>query len=109
VPFSVYLGWITVASIANVAAAAVSLDLNGLGLGEVTWAVLVIVIALLITLAVIVTRRDIAYSLVIIWALVGIALKQNSYQSIVWSAGVSAVVILVAVVAVNLRSVMKRQ
>jgi len=109
VPFSVYLGWITVASIANVAAAAVSLDLDGLGLGEVTWAVLVIIIALLITLGVIVTRRDIAYSLVIIWALVGIALKQNSYQSIVWSAGVSAVVILVAVVAVNLRSAMKRQ
>jgi len=109
VPFSVYLGWITVASIANVAAAAVSLDLDGLGLGEVTWAVLVIAIALLITLGVIVTRRDIAYSLVIIWALVGIALKQNSYQSIVWSAGVGAVVILVAVVAVNLRSVMKRQ
>ena len=109
VPFSVYLGWITVASIANVAAAAVSLDLDGLGLGEVTWAVLVIAIALLITLGVIVTRRDIAYSLVIIWALVGIALKQSSNQSIVWSAGVSAVVILVAVVAVNLRSLMKRQ
>jgi len=64
---------------------------------------------LLITLGVIVTRRDIAYSLVIVWALVGIALKQNSYQSIVWSAGAGAVVILVAVVAVNLRSVMKRQ
>jgi len=109
VPFSVYLGWITVASIANVAAAAVSLDLDGLGLGEVTWAVLVIAIALLITLGVIVTRRDIAYSLVLVWALVGIALKQSSYQSIVWSAGVSAVVILVAVVAVNLLSVMKRQ
>jgi hypothetical protein len=109
VPLSVYLGWITVASIANVAAAAVSLDLNGLGLGEVTWAVLVIIIALLITLGVIVTRRDIAYSLVIVWALVGIALKQSSYQSIVWSAGISAAIVLVAVVAVNLRSVIKRQ
>ena len=109
VPFSVYLGWITVASIANVAAAAVSLDLNGLGLSEVTWAVLVIVIALLIALGVIVTRKDIAYSLVLVWALVGIALKQSSYQSIVWSAGASAVVILVAVFAVNLRSVIKRQ
>lgn len=109
VPFSVYLGWITVAPIANVAAAAVSLDLNGLGLGEVTWTVIVIIIALIITLGVIVTRRDIAYSLVIVWALVGIALKQNSYQSIVWSAGASAVIVLAAMIAVNLRSMMKRQ
>jgi hypothetical protein len=109
VSFSVYLGWITVAPIANVAAAAVFLNLDGLGLAEVTWAVLVIVIALIITLGVIVTRRDIAYSLVIVWALVGIALKQSSYQSIVWSAGISAAIVLVAVVAVNLRHVMIRK
>jgi hypothetical protein len=108
VPFSVYLGWITVASIANVAAAAVSLDLDGLGLGEVTWTVLVIIIALIITLGVIVTRKDIAYSLVLVWALVGIVVKQSAYQSIVLTAGVSAVVILMVLVAVGLRSLMKR-
>jgi hypothetical protein len=107
-PFSVYLGWITVAPIANVAAAAVSLDLNGLGLGEVTWAVLVIIVALIITLGVIVTRKDIAYSVVIIWALVGIAVKQSDKQSIMLSAGVGAVVVLVALVAVSLRSMLKR-
>jgi hypothetical protein len=109
VPFSVYLGWITVAPIANVAAAAVSLNMNDLGLGEVTWTVLVIIIALIITLGVIVTRRDIAYSLVIIWALVGIVVKQNDQQSIVLSAGISAVVVLVALIAVNLRSMFKRK
>jgi len=109
VPFSVYLGWITVASIANVAAAAVSLDLNGLGLGEVTWTVLVIIIALVITLGVIVTRRDIAYSLVLVWALVGIAVKQSGNQSIAMTAGASAVVILAALVAVNFRSMLKRK
>jgi hypothetical protein len=109
VPFSVYLGWITVASIANVAAAAVSLDLNGLGLGEVSWTVLVIIIALVITLGVIVTRRDIAYSLVLVWALVGIAVKQSGNQSIALTAGASAVVILAALVAVNFRSMLKRK
>ncbi len=108
VPFSVYLGWITVAPIANVAAAAVSLDLDGLGLGEVNWTVLVIIIALIITLGVIVTRRDIAYSLVIIWALIGIALKQSDQQSIFLTAGTSAVIVLVALAAVNLRLMLKR-
>jgi benzodiazapine receptor len=108
VPFSVYLGWITVASIANVAAAAVSLDLNGLGLGEIAWTVLVIIIALIIALGVIVTRRDIAYSLVLVWALVGIVVKQSDNQSIVLTAGTSAAAILVALVAVNLRSMLKK-
>ncbi len=108
VPFSVYLGWITVAPIANVAAAAIALDWDGLGLDEITWTLLVIVIALVITLGVIVTRKDIAYSLVIIWALVGIAVKQNDKQSIFLSASISAAIVLVALVAVNLRSMLKR-
>jgi cell division protein FtsW (lipid II flippase) len=98
-----------VASIANVAAAAVSLDLNGLGLGEVTWTVLVIIIALIITLGVIVTRKDVAYSLVLVWALVGIVVKQSANQSIVLTAGASVAVILIALIAVSLRSLMKRQ
>ena len=107
-PFSVYLGWITVAPIANVAAAVVFLGWDGLGLGEVNWTILVIIIALIITLGVIVTRKDIAYSLVIIWALVGIIVKQMDEQSIVLSAGISAAIILVALVAMNLRSALKR-
>ena len=102
-PFSVYLGWITVASIANVAAALVFLEWDGLGLGNLNWAVLVILVALVITLGVVVTRRDIAYSLVIIWALVGIIVKQMEEQVLVLSAGISAVIILVVLVAVNLR------
>jgi len=106
-PFSVYLGWITVASIANVAAAAVSLDLNGLGLGEVNWTVLVIIIALFITLGVIVTRKDIAYSLVLVWALVGIVVKQSDYPSIVLTAEASVAVVLVTLVAVTLRSMLR--
>jgi len=72
------------------------------------WTVLVIIIALIITLGVIVTRRDIAYSLVLVWALVGNAVKQFDDQSIVLIAGTSAAVIMVAFVAVNFRSMLKR-
>jgi benzodiazapine receptor len=107
-PFSVYLGWITIASIANVAAALVSIEWNGFGLANETWAVLVIAVALLITLAVIATRKDIAYSLVIVWALVGIAVNQSAYQNIVIAAEVSAIVILVALAAVFVVSKLKR-
>jgi benzodiazapine receptor len=107
-PFSVYLGWITVATIANVASALVSIQWDGFGLASETWAVLVIAVALLITLAVIVTRKDVAYSLVLVWALVGIAVNQSSYQNIVTAATASAIIILVALAAFLALSKLKR-
>jgi hypothetical protein len=99
VPFSVYLGWITVASIANVAAALKAINWDGFGLGEVTWTVAMIVVALAVTLAVIFTRRDIAFSLVIIWALIGIMVKQSAQQNIVIIAAIGVIVILLALIA----------
>jgi hypothetical protein len=71
-----------VATIANIAAALVSVGWDGFGLSDETWAILVLVVALLITLTVIVTRRDIAYSLVIVWALAGIAVNQTNRQHV---------------------------
>jgi benzodiazapine receptor len=107
-PFSVYLGWITVATIANVASALVSIQWDGFGLANDTWAVLVIAVALLITLAVIATRKDVAYSLVLVWALVGIAVNQSAYQNIVLAAAASAVIILIALAVVLAVSKLKR-
>lgn len=95
-PFSVYLGWITVAAIANVAAALVSVGWNGFGLSAETWAIIAMSIALIVTLAVIIARKDIAYSLVVVWALAGIAVKQNTYPSIVTVAEIAIAVILIA-------------
>jgi len=97
-PFSVYLGWITVASIANVAAALTAIGWGGWGLSNVIWTDLVIIVALIITLAVIVTRRDIGYGLVIIWALIGIVVKQVGEQSIVMTAGASVIIIAIALI-----------
>jgi hypothetical protein len=73
-PTSVYLGWISVATIANTAALneylTISLDV------QVLWTVLVLVVALLLSALMIVLRRDVAYGLVVIWASTGIASKQ---------------------------------
>jgi benzodiazapine receptor len=92
-PFSVYLGWITIASIANVATTLVSLGWDGFGISQETWAVLVLIVALLITLIVVATRRDIAYGLVIIWAFIGIAVKQSANQNISALAETGAIVV----------------
>lgn len=95
-PFSVYLGWITVASIANVAAALVAVDGAGGGISASSWAIILLAITIVVALAVIFTRGDIAYSLVILWALVGIGVKHSAVQSIVLTTGVGIAIILIA-------------
>ncbi len=103
-PFSVYLGWITIATIANVSVTLVSLNWNGLGIAPETWSVLVIGLALTITLLMVGKRNDVAYGLVVIWALVGITLKQNEPQTVAAIAETGAVVTAIAEAATLLRS-----
>ena len=58
---------------------------------------LMIAVATLVTLLVIYTRRDIGYSLVIIWALLGIIAKQMGNMDIVLTAGIASAAILAAI------------
>ncbi|MGM0366892.1 MAG: hypothetical protein ACQEP5_10235 [Actinomycetota bacterium] len=75
-PFSVYLGWITIATIANVTALLVDIGWRRFGLSEQFWTVAVIAVGIIITLGILFTRNDIFYSLVVVWALLGIMLKR---------------------------------
>ncbi|MFW6150643.1 MAG: hypothetical protein ACOC6A_03825 [Chloroflexota bacterium] len=81
-PFSVYLGWITIATIANVTVLLVYLNWDTFGLGEQFWAVTVIVVGIAIALAALFTRRDAYYALVVDWALLGILLKRLSVTTV---------------------------
>lgn len=95
-PFQVYLGWITVASLANVAAALVSVRWGGFGLSAESGALAAMSLGMIVTLIVIGARRDFAYSLVVIWAFAGIAAKPTASALIVIVAEEIIVVILVA-------------
>ena len=74
-PFSVYFGWISVATVANVTALLVDIKWNRAGLSESFWTVIILVVAALIALAVITSRRNWAYGLVFVWAYIGILIK----------------------------------
>lgn len=76
VPVSVYLGWITVATVANITALAVDLGAPSYGALPAQLTVAVLATVLAITGAVLWTRRDLAYGLVVVWAFVGIVLKR---------------------------------
>jgi hypothetical protein len=77
-PFSIYLGWISVATVANVTSLLDYLDWDGFGLSPEVWMIIVLAVVVVIAGLMSVTRRDIAYSLVILWALAGIAVKHAS-------------------------------
>jgi benzodiazapine receptor len=107
-PFSVYLGWITIASIANVSVTLVSIGWDGFGIGVETWATLIVIVALAITLLVLATRKDIGYGLVIVWALIGIAVKQSGNQNILTLLEASIIIVIIAIVATLIASMLKK-
>ena len=76
IPFSIYLGWISVATIANFSAFFVSINWNGFGLSETFWTVLVLLVAVILGAIFTLKNQDIFYTLVVIWAFIGILSKR---------------------------------
>jgi translocator protein len=74
-PFSVYLGWISVATIANVSAVLYAYGWSGWGIDPVIWTAIMIAIGALLALIALAYRNDAAYSAIFIWAFSGIAIK----------------------------------
>ncbi len=97
-PFSIYLGWITVATIANVTDLLKYLNWSGWGVSPEVWAVIMLIAGAIITSLVILTRGDIAYGLVIVWAFIGIAVKQASTPLVANTAWVMTILVALLLV-----------
>ncbi len=98
IPFGIYLGWITVATIANATQLLYYLGWNGWGISPEIWAVIILAAGVIISAAMSLTRADIAYSLVLVWAYVGIAVRHANTPIVATSAWVGAGLILVILV-----------
>lgn len=98
VPFSIYLGWITVATIANITDLLWFAGWNGFGLSAQTWFLIMLAAAIVIAAAMALTRHDVAYLLVLVWAVVGIAVKLAGVPTVSTAAWVAAAVLAVLVV-----------
>lgn len=103
VMFSVYLGWITVATVANITDWLYFIGWEGGGIAAQTWAVIMLAIASLLGLAMAWTRRDAGYLAVLVWAFIGIAVKQASAPMVVISAWTAAALMLGLVIYSLLR------
>jgi len=82
-PFSIYLGWITVATVANITDLLDYLKWDRFGIAPEIWMVIVLAAVLVIAVLMNFSRRDIAYSAVILWALAGISVKHADVQAVV--------------------------
>lgn len=75
IPISVYLGWITVATMANATAVLSYLRWDGWGLSNLTWTIVLLVVGVLLAGVVALSRSDIAFLLVLVWAFAGISVR----------------------------------
>lgn len=94
-PFTIYSGWVTVASIANMSSYFVKNDWYGLGLSVVTWTIVMIIIAVIINLIVTWKRNMPAFALVGAWALIAIGIANKDYQNLIVYTAYSAAFILI--------------
>lgn len=105
IPFSIYLGWITVATIANVTAVLVNIGWDGFGISATTWTVIMLIIGTLIGITMLRRRKDTAYALVLIWAYFGIVYKRMSIDAELFNSittvGIISMVILTIMVLWN--------
>lgn len=100
IPFSIYVGWISVATIANTTVFLQDMGFNGGPLAEPVWSALLMVIGTGIAAYIIRTRRDVAYGAVFVWAFAGIMVKYSTTPLVAYTAGTLAALILLMVLAV---------
>jgi hypothetical protein len=87
IPFSIYLGWISVATIANVSDVLDYLKWNRFGHSAGLWMIIILAVVVLLASAMNFLRRDVAYAAVILWALAGIAVRlphQGVVTTAIW-------------------------
>ncbi|TAK11692.1 MAG: tryptophan-rich sensory protein [Anaerolineae bacterium] len=103
IPFSVYLGWITVATVANASQLLYWINWSGWGISPVAWTVIMIAVTGSLGVAMLIRERDAAYALVLVWALLGIAAKQSAIQSIALPAYITAGILAIGILLVFAR------
>ena len=105
IPLSIYLAWISVATIVNVALTLYNLGWSGWGITPQVWTAIALIAGAAIAATVSIQRTDIAFTVVIVWAFVAIAVRQANQPLI----AITAVGLAIALIVLLLFSVMSRR
>lgn len=112
IPFGLYFGWITIATIANITTLLVSLGWKNWILPDEVWMITILLVGAVIASITAIKERNIAYGLVPIWAYFGIYLKHSSPQffNYMYPNVISTIVICLSVfVAINVYLMIKKK
>jgi len=94
-PFCIYIGWISVALIANMAGYLTQMGWDGFGLSEVFWTITMMVVAGALNLFVTWNRNMREFALVGAWALIAIAAANKEVEQSVYFTAMLVAVILI--------------
>ena len=100
-PFGLYLGWICIATIANITALLVSYGWRGFGMSEESWTSMMVLVGSLIGIVAILRFNNFYIGLAVIWALSGIIVERKNdsvyYEYIVLSAWAGIIMVAISV------------
>ncbi|MDX9947392.1 MAG: TspO/MBR family protein [Bacteroidales bacterium] len=92
--FGIYLGWICIATIANVTAVLVTSGWNGFNISHEEWTIIMIAVGTLLVALTIYRLNNPFLGLAVVWAFLGIAIKrQDDYRTILITAIIAMVII----------------
>ena len=103
-PFAIYLGWITVATIANIASVLANSGWTGFGIAGPTWSAIMMLVAVVVAGGVLVNRRSLAYAGVLVWALFGIRAAYPTVPIIATTAVIAAILIILLAILGYIRT-----
>ncbi len=98
-PFGIYLGWISVATVANVTQVLSIAGLSGVLFGDVGWTIVTFVAVLALSLFMSFRLSNIPHAAVVVWALIGIAVEQSEVEVVAVAAIVTAVLVVLGLIA----------
>lgn len=99
--FSIYLAWISVATIANIFILFHDLNIDRLIFGEFIWTIILLAITTLIAFGINVKFKDYLFPLVIAWAFMGIGIENNSGSFLIFSLSIGLSVLIILFVALS--------
>ncbi|CAL1518375.1 hypothetical protein [Chitinophaga sp. MM2321] len=101
-PFSLYLGWISIATISNIATLVVYAGWEGSMQAQVTWTIILIGIGTLLSMVMVLLRNNIIHALVAVWAFYGIVLKRREADIMAQQHIIHACIIAIGVIAITI-------
>ncbi|SIR07688.1 hypothetical protein SAMN05920897_1351 [Alkalispirochaeta americana] len=93
VPFGIYLGWVSVATVANVTQVLEIAGLSGGLFGDVGWTIVAFAVVVFLSWFMSVRFTNLPHAAVVIWALIGIAVEQSHVEPVALGAIVAAVLV----------------